>query len=149
MKKLLFVLAATALSVLFTSVKAQAQSSDKPYKEGHVWVVNFIQTKPGMGRVYLKDLSTHWVKLGAAAKAQGLILDYKVFSATPASKTDWNLMLMIEVNNYAALDDLEDKLDALASKLLGSDDVQHASALSRNDMRDNLGGRLVQELIFK
>ena len=111
--------------------------------------MNFIQTKPGMGRVYLKDLSTHWIKLGEAAKAQGLSLDYKVFSATPASKTDWNLMPMIEVNNHAALDGLDDKLDALASKLLGSDDVQHTAALSRNDMRDNLGGRLVQELIFK
>ncbi len=76
-------------------------------------------------------------------------MDYKVLSADPASKTSWDLMTMTEVKNYAALDGLGDKMDALATKLLGSESVQLQSAISRNDMRDLLGSRLAQELIFK
>jgi hypothetical protein len=77
-------------------------------------------------------------KLAKEAKAQGISMDYKVLSSEPSSKTDWNLILMFELDNYAALDSFDDKIDA-----------QHTSAVSRNDMRDILGGRLARELIFK
>lgn len=147
MKKL--ILGTTGLLfILCSAVSVQAQNN-KPYKDGSVWLISFVQTKPGMSNIYLKDLSTHWVKMGEAAKAQGLIMDYKVLSAEPAGKTDWDLMLMIEIKNYAALDGLDDKMDALALKLFGSEDTQHTSAISRNDMRDLLGGKLTRELIFK
>ena len=135
-------------SFLFFGQNVNAQS-EKPYSDGPVWRVQFIQTKPGMGETYLKDLSAHWVKLAKAAKEQGLIMDYKVLSADPASKTSWDLMTMTEVKNYAALDGLGDKMDALAKKVFGSESVQLQSAISRNDMRDLLGSRLAQELIFK
>jgi hypothetical protein len=148
MRKTIFITAVCISSFLFLHVNVNAQS-DKPYTEGPLWMISFVQTKPGMGRTYLKDLSTHWIKMGEAAKAQGLVMDYKVLSAVPASKTDWDLMLMVEVKNYAALDGLDDKMDALANKLFGTEDVQHQSALSRNDMRELLGGKLAQELIFK
>ena len=147
MKKL--ILSTTGiLFIIFSAASVRAQNN-KPYKDGSVWLVSFVQTKPGMGDICLKDLSTHWVKMGEAAKAQGLVMDYKVLSANPAAKTDWDLMLMIEIKNYAALDGLNDKMDALALKLFGSEDTLHTSAVSRNDMRDLLGGKLTRELIFK
>lgn len=149
MKKLLYVIVASALFLLFTSVKVNAQSSGKPYKEGTVWRIQYIKTKPGMGQMYLKDLSTHWVKVVEAAKKRGLITDYKVLISDPGSQTDWDLMLLVEHKNYADLDGMSDKVDALAKELLGTEDAQHQSAVSRNAMRDILGGKLAQELIFK
>ena len=99
--------------------------------------------------MYSKDLSTHWIKVVEAAKKRGLIMDYKVLSSDPGSTTDWDLMLLVEHKNYANLDDMSDKIDALVKELLGTEDTQHQSAISRNSMRDILGGKLARELIFK
>lgn len=148
MKRKVFITAfcISALLLFGTITKAQ---SDKTYSDGPVWIIQFIQTKSGMRDAYLKDLSANWVKLEKAAKEQGIIMDYKIFSTQAAAKTDWDLMLMTEVKNYAALDGMDDKMTALGRKILGSADAEHQSATLRNNMRDRLGGRLAQELIFK
>lgn len=148
MKKLVLI-TTSVFFILSTSVMVHAQSYDKPYKEGSVWRVQYVKTKPGMGEMYLKDLSTHWIKVVEAAKKRGLIMDYKVLSSDPGSTTDWDLMLLVEHKNYANLDDMSDKIDALVKELLGTEDTQHQSAISRNSMRDILGGKLARELIFK
>ncbi len=148
MKKILLIIALGFSSILLFNVNADAQS-DKPYTEGPVWMVNFVQTKAGMSETYLRDLSTHWVKIAKEAEAEGIIMDYKVLQSHPATPSDWDLMLLIEIKNYAVLDGIGKKMDALAEKLLGSEDTQHQTALSRNDMRILLGDKLAQELIFK
>lgn len=148
MKKLSFLLISSICIIFFTSNNVSAQS-DKPYKDGPVWEVQYVKTKAGMNEVYLKDLATHWIKLTDAAKSRGYIMDYKVFGATPGSEKDWDLMLLIEFKNYAALDGIGDKMSALAKEILGSGEVQQQSAVSRNSMRDILGGKIAQELIFK
>lgn len=76
-------------------------------------------------------------------------MDYKILGSDASGRSDWDLMLMTEVKNYAALDGLGDKMNALARKVLGSDDSQHQSAINRNDMREIIGGKLAQEIIFK
>ncbi len=148
MKKLHLLTFFCLICLLSNGITAQAQT-DKPYTEGSVWDVSFVQTKSGMGDMYLKNLSEGWVKIMRAAKDQGLIQDYKVISSEPAAKTDWDLMLMVEYKNYASLDGLSDKFEALQNKTFGSEETQHEAAVSRNDLRDLLGGKLGRELIFK
>ncbi|HKI44296.1 MAG TPA: hypothetical protein VKA08_03075 [Balneolales bacterium] len=148
MKKLTAAITMTFLVVLSVIVNAQAQS-EKPYTEGTVWSVQYVQTKSGMGETYLKDLSENWVKVVKEAQKEGLIMSYKVLSAQPSAKTDWDLMLLIQFKNYADLDGLSDKMDAIAKKVIGNQDKQHKDAINRNDMRTLLGGKLAQELIFK
>ena len=133
---------------LFYSTSARAQSS-RPYTEGPVWQVQFVQTKPGMGEQYLKNLNDGWVKVVKEAKAEGIILDYKVLEASIAAKTDWDLMLLIELKNYAVLDDMRDKMEVIQAKIFGPEDVRQKAAVGRNDLRDLLGGKLARELIFK
>ena len=85
-----------------------------------------------------------------AAKDAGYIMDYKVFEAQPASQNDWDLMLMYEVKNFAMLDGMNDKMEALMKKAPGNtDETLHTQAVSRNDLRNLQGGRLTQELNFK
>jgi len=131
-----------------TQLSVTAQTS-KPYTEGPVWTVQFIQTKSGMTLLYLKNLSEGWIKVMNEAKMEGLIMDYKVFSGLPGSKDDWDLMLMYEIKNHAVQDGLIDKMDAIRNKLLGTEEVQQKSAVARNDLREQLGGKVTQELIFK
>jgi hypothetical protein len=147
MKKLLFFFSLT-LFILMTQLTVTAQTS-KPYTEGPVWNVQFIKTKPGMTLLYLRNLSDGWIKIMNEAKMEGLILDYKVFSGIPGSKDDWDLMLMYELKNHAVEDGLTDKMEAIRNKMFGSEDVQQKSAVARNDLRELLGGKITQELIFK
>jgi hypothetical protein len=147
MKKSLFFFSLT-LFILMTQLTVTAQTS-KPYTEGPLWNVQFIKTKPGMTLLYLRNLSDGWIKIMGEAKMEGLILDYKVFSGIPGSKDDWDLMLMYEIKNHAAEDGLTDKMESIRNKLLGGEDVQQKSAVARNDLRELLGGKITQELIFK
>ena len=147
MKKLLFFFSLT-LFILLTQLTVTAQTS-KPYTGGPVWDVQFIKTKPGMALLYFRNLSDGWIKIMKEAKMEGLILDYKVFSGQPGTRDDWNLMLMYEIKNHAVEDDLTDKMEAIRNKMFGSEDVQQKSAVARNDLRELLGGKITQELIFK
>ncbi len=148
MKELIFK-AAIAIVTLMTIAGAASAQTDKPYTEGPLWQVQFIQAKAGMGELYLKNLSEGWIKEMRAAKDAGLIMDFKVLNAPMGSENDWNLMLMYEIKNYAMLDGMTDKIDALAKKLFGSEETMHANAVSRNELRALQGGKLTQELIFK
>ncbi|MEO8412466.1 MAG: hypothetical protein ABI472_02360 [Ginsengibacter sp.] len=148
MKKILFHYSIALILCMTAGLQVSAQS-DKPYTEGPIWQVQFVNTKPGMTQLYLKNLGEGWVKQMRAAKDAGLILDFKVFQAPNASSSDWNLMLMYELKNYAALDGMTEKMEAISGKIFGNEETQHAGAVSRNDLRDLLGGRLTQELDFK
>ena len=145
MKKFLF---NSAILMLFCSINVSAQTT-KPYTDGPVWQVQFVNAKPGMTELYLKNLSEGWIKEMRAAKDAGLNMDFKVLQAPNASGNDWNLMLMYELKNYAMLDGMSEKMDGIASKIFGSEETQHTNAVSRNDLRELQGGRLAQELNFK
>src|SRR6186997_18162 len=99
-------------------------AQEKPYKEGSVWSVSFIKVKPGMLDIYLRDLSSSRKKLMEEAKKQGLILSERLFTGLSSGREDWDLMLMVEFKNWAAFDGLSDKFDALALKMVGSEEKQ-------------------------
>ncbi|HMT77534.1 MAG: hypothetical protein KBF75_11260 [Saprospiraceae bacterium] len=141
-----FVMCLIGLTAFHTGISAQ---SSNPYTEGSVWNIQYVQTKSGMYDKYLSDLSTHWAKTLTAAKEKGYILGYKIFSAQPGSTSDWDLMLLIEVKNFAALDGFNDKMDKIALELLGTEDKQHTEAINRNDMRTLMGSKIARELHFK
>ena len=148
MKKFLFSSAIAVLILMFCNQNIYAQS-DKPYTDGPLWQVQFIRTKPGMTALYLKNLSDGWIKEMKAAKDAGYIIDYKIFEAQPASENDWDLMLMYEIKNFAMLDGMSDKMEALMKKDGSNDQTLHTQAVSRNDLRILQGGRLTRELDFK
>ena len=148
MKKFIFSSAIVVLILMFCDQNIYAQS-DKPYSEGPLWQVQFIRTKPGMTDLYLKNLSDGWIKEMKAAKDAGYIIDYKVFQAQPASENDWDLMLVYEIKNFAMMDGMSDKMEALMKKDGSNDQTLHTQAVSRNDLRILQGGRLTRELDFK
>lgn len=149
MKKTIINCAITFIIMMACTVNVSAQS-DMPFTNGPLWQVQFIQTKPGMQPLYAKNLSEGWIKIMRALKDEGVIMDFKVLAAEPASEHDWDLMLMYELKNYAVLDDLDKKMEASEKKLFGgSTETQHTNAISRNDLRVLQGGKLAQELEFK
>jgi hypothetical protein len=149
MNKLIFKLTISIVLLVVSADISYAQT-DKPYTEGPLWQVQFIQTKPGMTNLYLKNLSEGWVKQMRAAKEAGLIMDFKVLSSAPASENDWDLLLIYQIKNYAMLDGMREKLEAMSKKVFNTNEEGlHAKAVSRNDLRTLQGGKLTQELQFK
>ena len=83
-----------------------------------------------------------------AAKKGGLIIDYKVFRATPKSPDQPNIILWITYKNMAALDK-GIELEAVAKKVIGSTEVQNKARVGRNEYRKVLGTELIRELILR
>ena len=131
----------------FTSMPALAQ--EKPYTEGSIWFVSMIKVKPGMMDVYLRDVLPIRKKINEEAKKQGLIVSSHVFSGLSMGRDDFDIMFMEEYKNWAAFDGINAKYDAIASKLIGSEEKQVQLMSKRTDVRDILGEKVMQELIIK
>src|SRR6266513_3180859 len=117
MKRLVTLAAGAALAVIGAGlVRAQ---SDAPYTEGPVWTITMVKTKPGMGDDYLKMIAKSYKSTNDEAKKQGIIMDYKILLGEASSQHDFDILLMQEFPNMAALDGLRAKLDPIAKKLIG------------------------------
>lgn len=120
----------------------------KPYKEGQVTTVSYIRTKPGMFDEYMKFLDTGYKNLMDANKKAGLIVGYQVFSTSPRTPSDPDLILTVTYANWAAFDKV-DEGDAVAAKVVGSSAVQAKGFMDREAMRTVIGSQIVQELVLK
>jgi hypothetical protein len=139
-KFMLFAVLLTAATTTF--------AQDRGYKHGSVWSIGFIKTGPNMSMDYLKSLKTTWKAVSDEAVKQGLIVSYKILEGTAANPDDWNIMLMQEFKNMAALDGNEDKWDALEKKVVGDDATMKKLNETRVNMRTIYGGKLVREIIY-
>ena len=123
--------------------------SDAPYTEGPVWQITMVKTKPGMADDYLKMLAKIYKSTSDEAKKQGIIMDYKILIGDASGPHDFDILLMQEFQNMAALDGLRDKLDPIDKKVIGSVDVQRQGAIKRMEVREILGGKLMREITLK
>ena len=127
----------------------EAQAEGLPYTKGSVWGITAIRTTAGFREEYLRGLATTWKRVTEEGKKQGLIVSYKILSANPAGPDDWDLLLMVELKNWATLDGLEEKFDAIERKMIGGDDAQRQLATKRIEVRRILGGKNAQEIFLK
>jgi len=128
---------------------APATQSTAPYTEGAVWQITMVKTKTGMSDDYLKALAKIFKTTNDEAKKQGIIIDYKILAGDSATQQDFDMLLMVEYPNMAALDGLRDKTDPIATKLVGTDDQQRDLAVKRLQIREIMGGKLMREITLK
>jgi len=126
-----------------------AVAQDKPYAEGTVWAVTFIRVKPGMFDVYMRDLLPQRKKIDEEAKKQGLVISSHILTGNSMGHDDWDVMILDEYKNWAALDGLSAKYDAIAAKIIGSEDKQVQIMTKRGDVREIIGNKVMQELVVK
>jgi hypothetical protein len=126
-----------------------ATQSTAPYTEGGVWQITMVKTKPGMSDDYLKALAKIFKSTNDEAKRQGIITDYKILVGDAATQQDYDILLMIEYPNMAALDGLREKTDPIGAKLVGTDDQQRQLAVKRLEIRDIMGGKTMREITLK
>jgi hypothetical protein len=134
------------------SRNARAQN-DRQYADGPVTEVDYIQVEYGYLETYVDWLNSTWKPTMEAAKKAGLIIDYKVFRATPKSPDQPNIYLFITFKNMAATigdnGDRADEFEAVTQKVIGSVEFQNKKRVERSAYRKFLGTELIRELILK
>jgi hypothetical protein len=130
------------------SLNARAQDV-RQYTDGPVIEADYIEVEYGHFEEYIDWLNSTWKPTMEAMKKAGLIIDYKVFRATPKSPDQPNVILMITYKNGMAALDKGVELEEVAKKVIGSTEVQNKARAFRNEYRKVLGTELIRELILK
>ena len=141
-----FAVASLCAGMLLTG---SALAVDRPYTMGSVWSVTLVRVKYGMDQQYLTDLAGTFKRSLDEAKKQNLILSYKVLDGGSANKDDWNLMILVEQKNWALFDTPPETFDAIAEKMVGPEKQQLELLVKRSDMREIVGTKNLQEILFK
>jgi hypothetical protein len=134
------------------SRNARAQN-DRQYMNGPVTEVDYVGVEYGHFEEYVDWLNSTWKPTMEAAKKAGLIVDYKVFRATPKSPDQPNIYLFITFKNMAATigdnGDRSDAFEAVTEKVIGSVEYQNKKRVERSAYRKVLGTELIRELVLK
>ena len=106
----------TAAACLALSTLTSVASADgREWNDGPVVNVASIRTVDGHFDDYMHWLSTTWKKQEEAAKKAGHITGYRIFVVEARGPNDPDILLVTEFKNWAALDHLGSKLDAVSA----------------------------------
>src|SRR4029434_8591009 len=86
-----------------TNTDRTAGGSNAPYTEGPVWVLTMVKTKSGLGDDYLKSIGQTVKPVYDEEKKQKIILDYKILEGDAMGAQDFNVLIMVQYPNMAAL----------------------------------------------
>ena len=129
---------------------APALFAQEHYTQGPVWRVSLIRVKPTHMDEYLTSIRQSSKPFLDEEKKQGLIVDYKVFlKETMHNPDDWDLCLAIEYKNYAAMDGLGAKVEAIRDKILGGKQQAQQLGEKRQEYRETVSSELLQEIFLK
>ncbi len=134
--------------LLTLSVVVVAQVN-RPFRNGSVWSIGFIQMKPGMETAYLNYVATDWKRNQEALKKDGQIISYKVLTTEAHGSNDWNIMLMTEYKDMATMEANEAKADNLTQTVIGDDEKQRQGYRDRLQIREVLENRLAREIVLE
>src|SRR5438270_11286038 len=140
------------LAISALSLNARAQDV-REYSYGPVTEVDYVHVEYGHYDEYMAWVTSTWVPTMEAAKKAGLIIDYKVFQASPKSPDQPNVYLEITYKNMAAyagdIGDNADAFEAVTEKVICSSASQNHAHVHQNELRNFLGSDVTRELIFK
>jgi hypothetical protein len=146
---------AVAAAVIFLAGSAAtntatSQAATRAYTEGPVMVMTYVKTKPGMFDRYLAYVNGPYKTEMEAEKAAGIIQDYGILTSESRTPADHDVMLVVMYKNWAALDGLQDRTDAIANRALQSTPQQRDQQfIDRGAMREILGNRTYQRLMLR
>src|SRR5437899_10963120 len=128
---------------------ASTGGSSAPYNEGPVWTLTMINTKTGMADEYIKQITGTVKPVYDEEKKQKVILDYKILNGEASDPHDFNILILVEYPNWAAFDNLRDKMDPVIAKVMGSEEQRRDLAVKRLDVREILGTKTMREITLK
>jgi hypothetical protein len=149
----IYAITTASLAVAFASFAqpdaATTKGSNAPYNEGPVWTLTMIKTKSGLADEYLKQITKTVKPVYDEEKKQNIILDYKILNGDASGPQDFNIVILVEYPNWAALDNLRDKMDPIVEKVMGTEQQRLTTATKRLDIREILGTKTMREISLK
>ena len=142
-------LGALAALVTFVSVTGTAVAADRPYAEGTVSVVSSIRTEPGQHENYMKYLATTYKQMMDEQKKAGIVVDWSVYTTRPRTADGPNLYLVTTYKDLAAMDGLQDRMEAIQEKMFGNQEARDAATIARGKMRTAVGSEVIRKVEFK
>ena len=140
---------ARAFLFLFLSTAATALAQ-KNYADGPVWRVVRVHVLPGKANEYWADLNTNAKKIWEAEKAQGMIVDYKIFLATALDgPQSWDVSYALEFKNMAAIDGFTAKFETLADEVAGGAEARQQLLNKRAQTSQVVSSELIREVTLK
>ena len=139
----------SSTSTSSTTATTTSSAGGAPYTEGSVWQITMVHSKPGMSDEYLKGLAKNLKTSLEEEKKQGLVLSYKILMGEASTHGDFDIMNMVEYKNMAALDNLREKTDPIAAKIIGNEQQMREGALKRAEIREIVGTKLMREITLK
>jgi hypothetical protein len=82
-------------------------------------------------------------------KKQKIILDYKILSGDAAGDHDFNIIIMVQYPNIAALNGLRERTEPLIDLIIGPADKRRELAARRLDIREILARKTMREIWLK
>jgi hypothetical protein len=136
--------------VVFLLLLVPALFSQEHYTEGPIWRVQLIRVKPTHFDEYLSSLRQSTKPLLDEEKRQGLVVDYKVFlKETKSNPEDWDICVAVQYKNYAALDGLSAKMEAVRDKVMGGKQPAQQLSEKRAEIREIISSELLEEVFLK
>jgi hypothetical protein len=136
-----------------THTRDALTQNDRQYTDGPVTEVDYIQVEYGHFPEYIDWLNSTWKPTMEAMKKAGIIIDYKVFQASPKSPDQPNIFLYLTFKNMAAyggnIGDKGIEEEYVARKAIGSTEFQNKKRVERSAYRKVLGIELIREIILR
>src|SRR4029077_15754899 len=98
---------------------------------------------------YLKSITGTVKPVYEEEKNRKIILDYKILSGEASGAQDFNILIMVEYANMAALDGLREKTDSIIERVIGPEKERTDMAVKRLDIREILASKTMREIWLK
>lgn len=150
-------LARTLLVSLLIGSTAVASAQDEPdsFNTGSVYRVSMVRTDANSRQEYLEQLAKMYIPVMEAAKKEGLIKSYTILTGDFANEEDYNVLMLTEFANLAALDDTPEQeakwktvRESVRSKM-GGKPASDAIRDSYHGMRTMVGNKIMRQEILK
>jgi len=149
MKRMIQGFCAAGALLALAALTPVAHADGRDYNDGPVVNVSSIRTVDGHFDEYMHWLATTYKKLMEAQKKAGLITSYSVMVVEPRAPNDPDIYLLTEYKNWAALDGLGNKTDAISAQIEGSLDQSNRAMADRAKIRSILGSRTMRVAVLK
>jgi hypothetical protein len=131
------------------AIRSLKSSSKMPDADEPVWVMTFVKTKSGSSDEYLKSITGLLKPIFDEEKKQKIILDYKILSGDAAGDRDFNVIIMAQYPNSAALNGLRERTEPIIDLIIGPADKRRDLAAKRLDIREILATKTMREITLK
>jgi hypothetical protein len=130
-------LAASVVAVPSASAQAPAAPADSGIKQNNALIrVSLYRFADGMQPAAVADMRTHLIPIWEAEKQAGILVGYSTMAnVTANSAEDWQFGIVLTYKNFAALDSLGARTNAITLKHYGSAAARTATNEARGKLR--------------